>query len=66
MSTTNLSLAIGVLLSATQQAAKVSALIAVAHAEARDLSDAEVAGLQADDDAKRDLLLGAIESAKAG
>lgn len=64
-STKNLNVAITALLNLTAAAGKVSAIVQAAHTEGRDVSDEELAGLQAADDAARDQLAAAIEAAKA-
>lgn len=63
--TNNINAAITLLLNITAQAGRVSAAIASARAEARDLSNQELTELQADDDAARAQLVGAIAAAKS-
>lgn len=58
--TQNLNTAITLLLAITAQAGRVSAAIAAARAEARDLTAEELAGLRAEDDAARAALVEAI------
>lgn len=62
----NINAAITLLLQLTAAAARVSSAIAAARAEGRDLSDVELAGLQAADDAARDQLVGSIAAANLG
>lgn len=60
----NLNAAITLLLTITAQAGRVSAAIAAARAEGRDLRDEELGALQAADDLARAELAEAIEAAK--
>lgn len=65
MSTKNLSAAITLLLNLTAAAGKVSGLIVTARSEGRDLTDEQLAGLVASDDAARAELAAAIEASRA-
>lgn len=65
MSHRNVDLALTLLLTLATKAGEVSAGIAKAQAEGRDLSDGELLALQSADDLQRDILQGAIGRAKA-
>jgi hypothetical protein len=59
----NIDLALTLLITLLNRSAEISALIAQARGEGRDLTADELAGLQAADDAARAALVAAIEQA---
>lgn len=64
MNSTNIGLALNLLLSLLSKASEISALINAARAEGRDVSDEELAALGVEDDIARDALVEAIRKAK--
>jgi hypothetical protein len=65
MNEQNINLAITLLLALTTKAGQISAGIAQARSEGRDLTDGELQALRGADDAQRGLLTDAIARAKA-
>jgi hypothetical protein len=65
MNSANINLALTLLISLLSKSQEISALIKQAKGEGRDISDAELDGLVAADDAARAELVAAIEAARS-